>query len=558
MLTRLHIRNFAIIDSLDINFSEHLNIITGETGAGKSILMGALGLILGDRAESAVLPGDGRKCVVEGFFSQPEDDTVKLFFAANDLDADKEIVLRREISSAGKSRGFINDTPVNLSQMKELCQYLVDLHQQFDTQDLDDTHFQRSVLDALAGNAALLPQLKDTYEGWQRVAKALNELKTAQEAASREADYNRFLFEELEKLSLSPGELENIDAELKLLNNAESVKSQLGEVSYVLSGSEQPLVQQIKVVEQKLGHLREFHPAIESLKERLSSSVIELADIASEIEHLSDSVVYDAERIQILNDRLAEGYRLQKKHGVQDTQGLLDRQAELSEALSRLVNDSVKIEELEKEAIERKGKAMLLASTISANRKKQVDGFVKKVNALLKQVGMPNARIRVDVSEGELEIHGIDKVAFLFNANVPEGETGKTRFEPLGKVASGGERSRLMLSIKHLVAKKLQLPTLIFDEIDSGISGEAAKQVGNIMKELSLNHQIISITHQAQVAARADAHYFVFKEMKQQQIYTSVKELNREERVNAIARMLSGEKPTAAALENAREMVEEG
>ncbi|RYG44290.1 MAG: DNA repair protein RecN, partial [Chitinophagaceae bacterium] len=294
----------------------------------------------------------------------------------------------------------------------------------------------------------------------------------------------------------------------------------------------------------------------EELRQRLSVSVIELSDITSEIERLGENVVYDAERIQIISDRLAEGYRLQKKHDVKDTQGLLDRQAELEARLSQMVTDNEKIDVLEKDAAKLEVAAMQLASEISEKRKKEVEGFVKKVNLLLKQVGMPNARLMVNVSKGDLEVHGIDAVSFLFNANVPAGQDATGRFEPLGKVASGGERSRLMLSIKSLVAKKLQLPTLIFDEIDSGISGEAAKQVGNIMKELSANHQIISITHQAQVAAKADAHYFVFKEMQGQGIHTAIKKLDIEERVKAIARMLSGEQPTAAALENAREMVE--
>ncbi len=557
MLSRLHIQNFAIIDKLDISFSPHLNIITGETGAGKSILMGALGLILGERADSSVLSGENKKCVVEGYFLKPEDERVKEFFLENDLDVEQEIILRREISSAGKSRGFINDTPVNLSQLRELCQHLVDLHQQFDTHDLDDAHFQRSVLDALAGNGSLLSQLEVSFREWQSVLEELNKLKTARNKALLEYDYNKYLLDELEALSLQPGELENIEAELKLLSNAEQVKGRLGEINFVLNESEEPVVQQLKSLQHKLGSLAEFHPKVAELQQRLSATVIELADIASEIERMGGEVVYDAQRIEMINERLAEGYRLQKKHGVQDTQGLIEKLDVLRRSVTQLETDSGNISELEKKAVGTREIAMELARKISEKRKQETDGFVKKVNALLKQVGMPNARIHVSVSEGELEINGIDRIAFLFNANVPAGKPDGERFEPLSKVASGGERSRLMLSIKSLVAKKLQLPTLIFDEIDSGISGEAAKQVGRIMKELSQNHQIISITHQAQVAARADAHYFVFKEMRQQQINTSVKKLDMEERVKAIAQMLSGEKPTAAAIENAREMVDE-
>lgn len=549
MLSKLHIQNYAIIDDLEINFSGNLNIITGETGAGKSILMGGLNLILGERADSSVLLQENKKCIIEGFFEVKNNKQVQDFFTANDLDGEDEIVLRREIGANGKSRSFINDTPANLGQLRELAVLLVDLHQQFDTLNLSSENFQRMVLDALGDNAELLQKLLESFQKYTGVKKKLESLKLLQANANKELDYNQFLFDELEELGLQENELENLDAELRLLSNAENIKQQLSVIYFELKDSEQPVVQQLKVLQQKLQGLQQYHPEIDGLQQRINSAVIELKDVADELERIDDSITYDAERINIINDRISAGYKLQKKHGVTSTNALMEIHKTIGEKLDAVINASASIEKLDNQAKELESEAMQIAKIISANRTKQVKPFTEKVNTLLVQVGMPNARLKVSIQPGTLNSNGTDSIEFLFDANKSD------RFEPLRKVASGGELSRLMLSIKSLVAQKLQLPTLIFDEIDTGISGEAARQVGMIMKTLSANHQLISITHQAQIAAKADAHYFVFKGIKKDKIVTSIRLLTNDERITTIAQMLSGEKPTAAALENAREMV---
>jgi len=549
MLQKLHIQNYAIIDELQIDFSGSLNIITGETGAGKSILMGALNLILGERADSSVLQQQNKKCIVEGSFSVGKNKQVKDFFAANDLDHDTELLIRREIAANGKSRSFINDTPVNLSQLRSLSGLLVDLHQQFDTLDLGTENFQRDVLDAFADNAALLLTLKEHFTNYNRIKKELESLQLQQANADKELDYNKFLFEELEELSLKENELEELDTELKLLSNAENIKQQLGSIYFELKDSDQPLVQQLKVLQNKLVSLQPYHNGIGSLVERMSGAIIELKDVAAELEGIDDSVHFDQQRIEIINERISAGYKLLKKHSVNSTNELLAIQEQLQQKLDAVLNISVSIDKLQAQVKQLYDECISIAKQVSANRVAQVKPFAEKVNKLLAQVGMPNALLKVQVLPGELTIHGIDDIEFLFDANK------SNRFEPLGKVASGGELSRLMLSIKSLVARKLELPTLIFDEIDTGISGEAARQVGIIMKDLSASHQLIAITHQPQIAAKASAHYFVYKEIKGDKIATSIRLLNNDERITAIAKMLGGEKPTAAALENAKEMV---
>lgn len=549
MLSKLHIQNYAIIDDLQINFSDGLNIITGETGAGKSILMGALNLILGQRADSNVLQQKEKKCVVEGSFTIAKNKQIAEFFSANDLDNEHEILIRREITSNGKSRSFINDTPVNLSQLKELAVLLVDLHQQFDTLELNSENFQRDVLDAFAGNTALMQQLKEQFEKYTGIKKELETLQLQQSNANKELDYNRFLFDELEELSLKENELENLDAELKLLSNAENVKQQLSAVYFELKDSEQPVVQQLKSLQHKLKSLQEYHPGIDSLSGRLQSAAIEVQDVADELERIDDSVSFDQQRIEWINERLSAGYKLLKKHSVNSTAELLVIQNGLQQKLEAVLNISSSIEKLESATKRLYDECIKTAQQVSVNRHAQVKPFADKVNKLLVQVGMPNARLKIQLQETTLTVSGTDEIDFLFDANK------SNRFEPVSKVASGGELSRLMLSIKSLVARKLELPTLIFDEIDTGISGEAAKQVGIIMKDLSVAHQLIAITHQPQIAARATAHYFVYKEIKGDKIATSIRLLNNDERITAIAKMLSGEKPTAAAIENAREMV---
>lgn len=555
MLQRLSISNYAIIDELEIDFSGKLNVITGETGAGKSIIMGALGLILGQRADTAALVKKEKKCVVEGFFKADQKKAVTTFLKHNELDNDDQLVLRREISTSGKSRAFINDTPVNLSQLQELSTLLVDLHQQFDTLELGESGFQREVVDALAGHADTLEEYQQAYRQWQVVRKAAEELRQQKLQFDKEADYNRFQFTELEEAGFKENELEDTEAELKLLTNAEGIKAALGKTYFELRENETPMVQQLKVLINQLNPYASYHPDLPALLQRLQSAQIELQDIAGEVDRISDQVNYDPEKVERLNERLSLGYKLQKKHGVHSTAELLAIQAGLEDKLQAVLNIDLAIEQQEKETQRLYDKALTLARKLSANRQKQVKPFEDKVNQLLQQVGMPNARLKTQINPVELTESGTDHIEFLFDANVPAGNTANGQFQPLRKVASGGELSRLMLCIKSLVAQSVDLPTMIFDEIDTGISGEAARQVGIIMKDLASRRQVICITHQPQIAGKADAHYFVYKEIVKDQVKTNIRQLTTEERITSIAKMLSGEKPTAAAMENAREML---
>jgi len=549
MLRKLFIQNYAIIDEIGIDFSPQLNIITGETGAGKSILMGALSLILGERADSSVLVNTQKKCFIEGSFTIDGKKGVVDFLQANDLDVEEELVLRREIAANGKSRAFINDTPATLQQLKALASLLVDLHQQFDTLELGDSDFQREVLDALAGNETQLAAYQKIYQQWQSAGKELAQLQQQKAAFNKELDYHQFLFNELNELGLKENELEGLDNELKLLSNAEGIKATLAKVYFDLKESEQPVVQLLKQLVNQLQNFASYHPDLAGVIERLQSSQIELQDISEEVDRINDAVNYDAKRIEWINQRLMDGYKLIKKHNVQTTAQLLAIQAGLEQKLKAVLDMDDAITAKEKQAAQLFSEAGVLAEQISKARHKQVKPLEEKVNKLLTQVGMPNALLKVSVTDSVLTISGKDNIDFLFDANK------SNRFEPIRKVASGGELSRLMLCIKSLVAQSIDLPTMIFDEIDTGISGEAAKQVGFIMKGLAANRQIICITHQPQIAGRANAHFFVYKEIKNDAVKTNIRLLDKDERITAIARMLSGEKPTAAALENAREMM---
>ncbi len=551
MLQELTIHNYAIIDELTIQFNEQLNIITGETGAGKSILMGALSLILGERADTSVLVNKERKCIIEGQFLAGQKKAVSEFLSINDLDDGQNalITIRREIASNGKSRAFINDTPATLQQLKALAGLLVDLHQQFDTLELGDTDFQRMVIDALAGNEALLQTHQQYFKEWTQVLADYNALQEQKAALQKEADYNQYLCNELESLALKENELEQLEEELKLLTNAEEIKTVLEKVSFEIANAEEPIVAHIKQLNNSLQSLESLIAEVPALSARLKASQIELQDIADELERINDHVHFDAAKIDWVNQRISEGYKLLKKHGVTTTAELLQIQTDLSNKLFEAVAIDEAILAKQVAANDLMHQLKQTSKQITASRTSVTDGFEKSVNALLKQVGMPNAQIKVNLQTIPLSAYGVENVEFLFDANK------SNRFEPIRKVASGGELSRLMLCIKSLVAQKIDLPTLIFDEIDTGISGEAAKQVGIIMQELASNRQIICITHQPQIAGKANAHYFVYKENKDNKIKTNIKLLSTEERIQAIAQMLSGEKPTAAALENAKEMI---
>jgi DNA repair protein RecN (Recombination protein N) len=454
MLKKLHIQNYAIIEEIEIDFSARLNIITGETGAGKSILMGALSLILGDRADSSALLNRDKKCFVEGVFSIDGKKEIKTFFKDNDLDAEEELVIRREIAANGKSRAFVNDTPVNLEQLRQLSSLLVDLHRQFDTLELGESGFQRQVLDALAGHADLLQQYQGIYYSLLQTKQAYDLLQQQKNQFTKEYDYNKFLFDELEEAAFKENELEEAEATLKLLNNSEGIKTALSKVAFVLQEGEQPVVQQLKSLVNQLQAYTDHHPAMPGLLQRLLSTQIELQDITGEIEDVNDQVNFDPQKIEQLNDRISIGYKLLKKHAVKTTPELLAVKQSLEEKLQAVLNIDEAIQSKEKALQQLDKEAGDLAAKLSANRNKQVKPLQEKVNQLLAQVGMPNARLQVDVQPAaSLHAFGKDHVEFLFDANK------SNRFEPIRKVASGGELSRLMLCIKSLVAKSLDMPT---------------------------------------------------------------------------------------------------
>ncbi|HEY8733450.1 MAG TPA: DNA repair protein RecN [Puia sp.] len=549
MLLHLYIQNYAIIEEISVDFSEGLQVITGETGAGKSIIAGALSLVLGERADTSVLQFRDRKAVVEAGFRIHHLYEVEKFLTEEELDREQELVLRREISPNGKSRAFINDTPVNLGQLRRLCSLLVDLHQQFDVLSLGESEFQLAVVDALAANTALLQKYRLLFHQLQQARQELEQLKTKQATADKENDYHKFLFNELEEAGLKENEFEDTELLLKRQTHSEAIKTVLSGINFQMEHSDQPLLQQLKSYINLLEPFRAYHEKFTEILQRLSSLHIEMQDLSGEIASINEDIEIDAGQIDKLNDRIDTGYRLFKKHHVSTTAELINLRDELQRRLSESDDIAEEIQAREKALHLLIKEATTVAEQLSLKRKAQTGELEVNVNSLLKKVGMPNGRIRVTCYNTDLNDRGTDYIEFLFDANKSD------RFEPLKKVASGGELSRLMLCIKSLVAESMDMPTLLFDEIDSGISGEAARQVGIILKELSRKRQVICITHQPQIAGKGDKHFYVFKEPKGSKVNTRISLLDGESRIVVIAKMLSGEKPTAAAMENARELV---
>jgi len=550
MLQKLFIQNYAIIDQLEINFSGQLNVITGETGAGKSIIVGALSLILGARADSTALVNKEKKCFVEGTFDFEGKKDISDFLEQNDLETNEELIIRREINTSGKSRAFVNDTPVTLSQLSMLSSLLVDLHKQFDALELGDSGFQREVLDALCDHAALMNNYQDVFRRWQSTKKEWEELNEQKLRFEKELDYNQFQFNELDEAGFKENELEELDRELKLLNDAEGIKDALSNAYYDLKESETPIVYRLKVLVNQL-HVYSSHPNMPALIKRLESVHIELQDIAEETNSMNNHISYDPAKIEQMNERLSLGYKLLKKHGAKTTNDLLNIRAKLEEKLQAILSIDDRLRQAQARTAHLYAEVTQIAATISAGRMKQIKPLEQQVNGLLAQVGMPNARLKITVANNldDLNFFGADVIDFLFDANKT------SQFLPLRKIASGGELSRLMLCIKSLVAQSIDLPTLIFDEVDAGISGEAARQVGIIIKGLAAKRQVICITHQPQIAGKADAHFLVYKKIENNTVKTNLRLLTLEERITAVAKMLSGEKPTAASIQNAKEMV---
>lgn len=549
MLERLFIQNYAIIAQLDISFSKGLVIITGETGAGKSILMGALGLALGDRADSSQLRDKDKKTVIEAVFKTMHTASMVQFFIEVDIEVEDEIILRREIQSSGKSRAFINDTPVSLAQLQQLATILVDLHQQFDTLELGNKHFQRILLDARAECMQEMVAYTDLYGQSTAIQKKIAAIEALLQKAQQERDYKIFLLNELEELNWTDGEAKLIEEELDLLSHADQIRLGVGKIGFVMNEGEQPLIPQIRSMVSQLQSLASHHPSLPALVARLESSYVEIKDISNDLESLLDGISVDDKRMEQLNERLANAQRLSKKHALAAIDGLVEKRMELSDELAVFETSQDELTTLQKQLQSLHASATALASVLSKKRKAQVPILEAASTELLKRVGMPNASLKIDLKPIALSGSGTEDVSFLFDAN----KSG--HYEPLHKVASGGELSRLMLVLKSLVAGSLEMPTLIFDEIDSGISGEAAKQVGVLMEELAINHQLIAITHQPQIAARANQHLYVFKQEENGSITTSIRVLGEQERIQTIAKMLAGENPSEAVLASAREMM---
>ena len=549
MLTKLEIQNYILIDHLSIDLSSQLSVITGETGAGKSIIMGALGLILGDRADSTVCRDDAKKCFIEGVFQLTNKNQYAAFFTEHEIELADELIIRREISAQGKSRAFINDTPITLTILKELTNKLVDLHQQFDTLTLGDTDFQRTVIDALANVQKELASYQIIYTTWKENEKKLEQLLLERENFEKTESYKKHLLDELAELNLKENELEQLEQELKFLENAASIKTQLAQSLHLLDASDNPIVQQLKQLGNNLESIVKYQPEFSSLLERLKATQIELADIASDLTSWQDKIDFDDKKTESIQERLSTGYNLQKKHKVQSTKELLDIQKQLEQDLTTVLNLNDTIDQLTKQVKEAAKKASELAMILSNKREKESAPFTASVNKLLHQVGMPNAKIKVTMDEVPFNLYGKDKIDILFDAN------NTNKFEPIKKVASGGELSRLMLCIKSLVAKSVDLPTMIFDEIDTGISGEPAKQVGLLLQNLGQARQVLCITHQPQIAAKGNAHLYVYKEQKGTTTHTFLKTLNKTERVQHIAQMIGGDPPSKSALDNAKELL---
>ncbi|MFM6993722.1 MAG: DNA repair protein RecN [Sediminibacterium sp.] len=549
MLTQLDIQNYILIDELQINLSSQLTVITGETGAGKSIIMGALGLILGDRADSSVCRNPEKKCVIEGTFTLLNKNNYTAFFEANNLDLADELIIRREINAQGKSRAFINDTPINLTELRQLTSQLVDLHQQFDTLTLGEMEFQRTVLDALANVHKDLETYQNSFFQWKADAKHLSELIEQKENFDQTVAYKSHLLDELTTLDLQENELEQLELDLKFMEHAAEIKAQLAQSIHALDESDQPIVQQIKQIAHNLESIAKYQNDFDPLLERLKATQIELADIASELSTWQDKIDFDAAKIITIQERLSQGYHLQKKHKVQSTAALLEIQQTLSKDLEEVLHIDEAIETYTKKVATAEKALTELATHLSDKRNKQAAPFAKQVNHLLHQVGMPNAQLKVQLDKVPFNQFGIDKIDFLFDANNTD------KFEPIKKVASGGELSRLMLCIKSLVGKSIDLPTMIFDEIDSGISGEPAKQVGLLLQELGQTRQVLCITHQPQIAAKGVAHLYVYKAQEDNTTHTHLRSLEADDRVIHIARMIGGDPPTKAAMEHAQELL---
>jgi DNA repair protein RecN (Recombination protein N) len=553
MIQRLHIENYALIEHLDIRLHEGFSVITGETGAGKSIILGAIGLLLGQRADTKSIKQGAARCVVEAWFDLSRYHFHD-FFESNNLDFDgRECIVRREITSAGKSRAFINDTPVQLAQLRELGEQLIDVHSQHKNLLLSQANFQQSVLDILAENSQLLHDYKAEYQQWGDLVRQYHEQQELLRQSKEGEDFMRFQLSQLAEASLQAGEQAELEAEQETLEHAEEIKQSLYEAASALqSGSDGvDALQLVRHSKQSLDTVLRVFAQGEQLASRLEACYIELKDIADELESRSESVEYDPERLSFVGERLSTLYTLEKKHRLDSVEALIALQHELEEKLSLTDNSEAVLEALRSQCQAQQDKALGLARKLSQRRRQAAQSLEARMVAALQPLGMPNVQFRVEMSQGEeLSPTGIDTVTFLFTANK------STPLQPIARVASGGEIARVMLALKSLIAGAVKLPTIIFDEIDTGVSGSIAEKMARIMREMGdHDRQVISITHLPQIASLGAHHYKVYKEDLADTTLSHIVELTDDERVVEIAHMLSGEAITDAALQNARSLL---
>ena len=550
MLKQLYIKNFTLIDELNISLYPGFSVITGETGAGKSIILGAIGLLLGNRADSKAIKAGRDRCVIEAHFDLSRYGMQK-FFDDHDIDYDADdTIIRRELTAAGKSRAFINDTPVPLTCMRELGEQLVDIHSQHQNLLLQKEDFQLNVVDIIAQDADQLKVYQKEYYAYRKAKELLEELK-AEIAKNREnEEFMRFQHKELDDANLQEGDLEQLEQEAETLSHSEDIKTALYEADSALSGENDSILDKLKNATHQLENICDVYPSMADVAGRMQSSYIELKDIAQEISNSVDHVEFDPNRLDAINTRLDKLYTLQQKFHVETVTELIATRDRIAEQLSHIDNGDEDIEEKEKEVAALLAKAEKQAALLTSIRQKSAKAIEKEMKGRLIPLGIPNVRFEIAFAEKPLSGNGADKVSFLFSANK------STQLQPVSQVASGGEIARVMLSLKAMISGAVKLPTIIFDEIDTGVSGKIAEKMADIMEEMGLqNRQVLSITHLPQIAAKGSHHYKVLKEETENGTISHMKELNSQERIEEIAQMLSGSDITQAALANAKELL---
>jgi DNA repair protein RecN (Recombination protein N) len=552
MLIKLFVQNYALIRELDVEFENGLTIITGETGAGKSILLGALSLILGTRADSSVLLDKNEKCIVEGTF-RIEEYELNEFFISNNIDYEPVSTLRREINPAGKSRAFINDTPVTVNILKELGDRLIDIHSQHQTLMLNDNSFQLNLIDSFSGTAGIKNEYRESYSNYRKLKKEYTSIKEKADKNKADLEYYQFQFNQLDEAKLKSGEQTELEAEQELLGHTEEIKLALGSSSNLFLAEGISILSMLREVKSYLGRILTFLPESESLLSRTESALIELDDLAAEVEKLTVSIEADPQRLAMVNNRLDNIYTLIQKHRVTDLGELIKKKDEIKELIGSIVSSDERIIELETLLDKEASRLKTISEEISNKRKSVLSDIELRITELLKQLGIPNAKFRITLTHlQEFTATGIDQADFLFSANK------QIAPENMAKIASGGELSRVMLSLKSLLTKNNNLPTIIFDEIDAGVSGEVADKVGQILSGMGKYMQVINITHLPQVASRGTRHYHVYKDDTDNSTFTRVKLLSPEERILEVARLLSGSEVTETAMKNARELLKAG